>query len=561
MKKQLKNQLGDALLLGGHANNTPQSTTMPMSEMPMVLTLDELSPNPDNPRTGRNPRYDDIKTSIKARGLDTVPKVTRDPNSSDGNYIFSDGGNTRYQVLSELWEETGDERFYRIHCLFKPWPGRLQCIIGHLAENDMRGELTFIEKAKGVSKARKLFEAELEKKVTLRKLSSLLEEEGFPVHFSSISKMEDTLHYLYPNMPILLDGGMGRGQIESLLLMRSSVIKVGSQFLAEYNKNLPVKIFSSVCCQLDSPELFSLDVFRDELIGELVKLCHHSSLNYDRWLFELDPKKQKKGLIDTTDTELVQIDPQSENIETNIPESDIARIEKVESVEKDILESDVVRIENVEKDISESEIVKIEKVESVATDIHEDDFSKNEIGKIHDIPKKSEIKYQSKDETEINAIPSYDEHVTLTSIDVIPSGGENLSLHDFWPISPLLDDIEHIQREVFLSVFSLVDNLGLAEFVSQNNSTVGSSGFHVTMDDQCSASLALLKLLSDSETLDQIKSNVFHEVFIGSYKEPIFNDEHILQLMKIIRLLRRLRELQIKPSISSDEMINTDEYV
>ncbi|PHM22600.1 hypothetical protein Xinn_04143 [Xenorhabdus innexi] len=72
-----------------------------MAEMPMVLTLDQLRPNPDNPRTGRNPRYDDIKASIQARGLDTVPKVTRDPQGEDV-YIFSDGGNTRYQVLSEL---------------------------------------------------------------------------------------------------------------------------------------------------------------------------------------------------------------------------------------------------------------------------------------------------------------------------------------------------------------------------------------------------------------------------------------------------------------------------
>ncbi|UQQ18278.1 hypothetical protein MYA98_12405 [Salmonella sp. WGH-01] len=50
---------------------------MPTSEMPMVLTLDEVAPNPDNPRTTRNPKYDEIKESIRARGLDTVPKVTK----------------------------------------------------------------------------------------------------------------------------------------------------------------------------------------------------------------------------------------------------------------------------------------------------------------------------------------------------------------------------------------------------------------------------------------------------------------------------------------------------
>ena len=66
-------------------------SVMPAAEMPMVLTLDQLSPNPDNPRTSRNPRYDDIKASIRSRGLDTVPKVTRDPDGEPDMYIFSDG--------------------------------------------------------------------------------------------------------------------------------------------------------------------------------------------------------------------------------------------------------------------------------------------------------------------------------------------------------------------------------------------------------------------------------------------------------------------------------------
>jgi len=48
----------------------PVLAETPVSEMPLVLTLDEVNPNPDNPRTTRNPKYDDIKASIRARGLD-----------------------------------------------------------------------------------------------------------------------------------------------------------------------------------------------------------------------------------------------------------------------------------------------------------------------------------------------------------------------------------------------------------------------------------------------------------------------------------------------------------
>ena len=80
--------------------------------------FEQLQPNPDNPRQGRNPRYEEIKSSIRARGLDSVPKVTKAPGSEF--YIFSDGGNTRYQILSELRQETQDERFFRLHSYLKP---------------------------------------------------------------------------------------------------------------------------------------------------------------------------------------------------------------------------------------------------------------------------------------------------------------------------------------------------------------------------------------------------------------------------------------------------------
>lgn len=74
--------LGDALLQGAkEPSSAPAVPIMPTSEMPMVLTLDEMAPNPDNPRTTRNPKYDEIKESIRARGLDTVPKMTKNPDN------------------------------------------------------------------------------------------------------------------------------------------------------------------------------------------------------------------------------------------------------------------------------------------------------------------------------------------------------------------------------------------------------------------------------------------------------------------------------------------------
>lgn len=45
----------------------------PIADTPLVLSIDEVLPWEDNPRTTRNPRYDELKESIRNRGLDTPP--------------------------------------------------------------------------------------------------------------------------------------------------------------------------------------------------------------------------------------------------------------------------------------------------------------------------------------------------------------------------------------------------------------------------------------------------------------------------------------------------------
>src|SRR3546814_4247422 len=81
-----------------------------------------------------------IKASIRERGLDAAPAITRRP--GEDHYIIRNGGNTRLAILRELWSETKDEQFFRISCLFRPWPSRGEVVMltGHLAENELRGD-------------------------------------------------------------------------------------------------------------------------------------------------------------------------------------------------------------------------------------------------------------------------------------------------------------------------------------------------------------------------------------------------------------------------------------
>lgn len=136
--------MASKLLAAGFQRSGPSATTLsdPIADTPMVVTLDQLRPYDHDPRVKRNPAYEDIKASIRERGLDAPPAITRRPGAE--NYIIRNGGNTRLAILRELWSETKQERFYRLSCLFRPWPerGEIVALTGHLAENELRGGLT-----------------------------------------------------------------------------------------------------------------------------------------------------------------------------------------------------------------------------------------------------------------------------------------------------------------------------------------------------------------------------------------------------------------------------------
>ena len=55
----------------------------PIADTPMVVTLDDLRPYEFDPRITRNPLYDDIKVSIRERGLDAPPPITRRPGADN----------------------------------------------------------------------------------------------------------------------------------------------------------------------------------------------------------------------------------------------------------------------------------------------------------------------------------------------------------------------------------------------------------------------------------------------------------------------------------------------
>ncbi|HHL2499748.1 TPA: ParB family protein [Yersinia enterocolitica] len=525
MSKANKLDLSDAMLQRGKSPEQPYSSAdlrvLPVSEMAMVLTLDQLRPNPDNPRTTRNPKFEDIKASIRTRGLDSIPKVTRVPDGEDV-YIFSDGGNTRYQVLCELWQETGDERFYRIHTIFKPWPGRLQCVIGHLTENEMRGDLTYIEKSFGIHKARTIWEEELGRGVTLRELSQLLNQQGYPIHSSTISRMEDTLKYLYPVLPALLDSGLPRIQVLPLLSLRSTAEKTWKIFSSDVApKKDFCDVFSDACCLFNNPDTYSLEMFRDELIGELLKALPHSSLNYDRWLIELDPKEQQRRDIYGNPTA-----PPPITVPT--PESDSAKA----------------------TEIAVTHIPSQRNVAPPLTGLRS--------GTLTDPPSKLEPESGKGADTFAPPSPQLstigesleDGKAPVSSIAFAATGLEPVK--DIWYISALQDDIEHLQDMAYRLAFELSEAMGCADNIVEYKQR-DSAGYS-TPADNTNRFVTFLLGLTGHTGQESISLSIFCQTFLGSTDpscSPVLGDIHLVKIMRLMRVLHRLRQLQREASIGN----------
>ncbi|WP_282282478.1 ParB family protein [Pseudomonas sp. PS02302] len=270
MSKPSNEAVSQRLLAGGFpGSNTPVARLAdPIKETPMVLTLDELAPYDHNPRTTRNPMHDEIKESIRARGLDQPPPVTRRP--GEDRYIIRTGGNTRLTILNELWQETREERFFRISCLFRPWGdrGEIVAMTGHLAENDLRGNLMFIERAVHLDAIKQQYLNESPESLSLREFSRKLKQDGYTISHSHLSKMQEAVRVLLPAIPGLLYSGLGKHQVEKLLTLRSSGLKAWLSF-SGLDSDFDL-LYQEVLNGFDGPtDNFVFDSIQDELIGQI----------------------------------------------------------------------------------------------------------------------------------------------------------------------------------------------------------------------------------------------------------------------------------------------------
>lgn len=293
-------------------------------EQEMVqVSLEQIQPFTLNPRVTRNPGYDALKASIRARGLDNPPVLTRRP--GDEKYMLASGGNTRLAILNELWLETQDEQYHRFCWPFRPWPealspqqGELQCLIGHLAESDLHNGLMFIERAEGVLHLRDLYlEAGIECPTQLA-LAEQLTRDGYPVSQSQISRMLQTVDWLLPCIPNALYGGLTRKVIDRLLALRSTAEQVWAKLMPLECQPEFADLFSTALATFNGePEAVVPQLVQDELLGEMS--CR-SGISWNTLLAELTDGQSKRQALLGPPVEKVLWPPPPEAEKAPLPE-------------------------------------------------------------------------------------------------------------------------------------------------------------------------------------------------------------------------------------------------
>ncbi|WP_172600387.1 ParB family protein [Sulfurivermis fontis] len=237
----------------------------PITTTPMIVEIDRIDYYDRNPRRSPNDKYQEIKASIAAGEMDQPLTITRRPGAP--RYMVFKGGNTRLRALKELCVETGEERFQRIHCLFQPWTRESDALLGHLKENDLRGDLVFIDRALAIRELRGLIEDEMGERLSSRTLSAALKERGYTIGHAIIDWFNYAVDVLHQAIPTALKAGMGRPQIERIKALDRSFgqcwksLDLGADDIGQ-------SVFVEVLSRHDADQL-DLDSVRRDLETEL----------------------------------------------------------------------------------------------------------------------------------------------------------------------------------------------------------------------------------------------------------------------------------------------------
>jgi len=507
--------LAATLLASNFERQSPDASALtdPIADTFMYVTLDQLRPYDHNPRLTKNPRYDELKSSIKERGLDSSPPITRRP--GDEHYIIRNGGNTRLEILNELWKETRDEKYFRIGCMFRPWTGEIVALTGHLAEGELHGELTFIEKALGIQTVRNLLAQELGQDITQRELAKKLSDNGFPISQTQLSRMNETVNCLLPAIPNALYGGLGGRTIINLLSLKNAVIRTWLKYTTPkntFNVDEATDTFHEILLVFDGqPEQFEFNRIKDETIG---RLAERFQTSYDMMALEISEDESRQRALNT---------PPTINAEAAEAPSASAFFENTPAPP----------VSGHGKESSSPSAAKVKQADKPATT--DDNF----IGLSSNNSSASENnRIQTIQNLVAQNLEQDAENTPVHNTRSLPAHVDGLyPVTDIWLINPAQDTPEWIKTAVIQLAREIADEYQLAQYIAESDTPLGY---------QCQASnnavLMFLNALNADNATIQLELSALL-ISSDNAKQQCLSDDALIKTFRLIRLARRLTEL------------------
>lgn len=543
------NDMANKLRSNGFERSGPAADALadPVTDTPILVTLDDLRPYELDPRMVRNPLYDEIKESIRERGLDAPPAITRRPDAD--HFIIRNGGNTRLAVLRELWSETREERFFRISCLFRPWPerGEIVALTGHLVENELHGGLSFIERALGVAKLRELYEQEDGKPVSQSELARRLRADGYPVLQPHISRMQEAIQHLLPAIPSVLYGGLGRHQVEQLIGLRRAGARSWDKRAAGGDTDADFEaLFQQVLGGFDlSPDDFDILRVQDELIGQIADLLGEK---YDTLAFEFTvPERRALPPV------IAEPDPPPFAVQATTP----PRSRSPSAGETDSAPFDDDPDENLDPDDDENDVEEAE------------DGAADDLVREHIVtPASSTDRLQSIQRLVAEHLGEELEDFAGDVLKAIPvQAGGLYPISDVWRIDPGIDIPDRLRIHIAQLAREIADEAGLADWIDARDDGIGFECIRGDNEREARPRtplsrgvIALLHTLSAPYGSAGIAARIdtIHLVrdlgpLLQGWMQPEtspefvttrLSDSGLVKLFRLIRLARRLIELE-----------------
>lgn len=298
-RKRLSQDFVSSLLTGVTSQN-PLAAVSPgeiLTTSVIRLRVLDVAPYEHNPRRATNEKIDEIKESIRARGLDQMFAVTKRPGSAQ--YITAKGGCTRLAALQALAQEELNSEipaekqvWQETDFLLVKYQRDSDLRVGHLTENIHRSDMIFWDIASGILELKDSLEEERSAKYSRQQFAVQLKEMGFNIAETALSDYEFAVTTLR-SLSEPIRRSIGRNDIRNEGGLRPTFNALQALWVKHEERNTRTftEAFARWVSKYTHPD-FDIKTFREFLTAKMADELGYSSVQIEGMLAALKVNKE-----------------------------------------------------------------------------------------------------------------------------------------------------------------------------------------------------------------------------------------------------------------------------